>query len=102
MTKFENHSNYNCEITLDTGQQYLVYANWIHNNNLDQWTGWLCSAGNTRFLIDKDFEIYSGECKNDHLGNVLTDWNTKTNTLCKKNTCGGCTDDLLTEKSKNA
>ena len=102
MTKFENHSNYNCEITLDTGQQYLVYANWIHNNRLDQWSGWSCSAGHTRFLIDKDFEIYSGECKNDHLGNVLSNWNIKTDTLCKRNTCTGCTDDLLTEKSKNA
>jgi hypothetical protein len=102
LTKFENDSNYNCEITLDNDKQYLVYGNWIHNNKLDQWAGWSCSAGHTRFYIDKDFEIWSGECKNDYLGNVLTDWNIKTDTQCKRDSCTGCTDDLITEKSKNA
>ena len=102
MIKFENDPNYNCEITLDNGESYLVYANFMHNNHLDSWHGWSCSAGDTRFYIDKDFKIWSGECKNDHLGNVLGDWNTKIDTLCKRNTCTGCTDDLVTEKFKNA
>jgi hypothetical protein len=96
--QFENHSNYNCEITLDNGEKYLVYANWIHNNQLDSWQGWCCSAGHTRFYIDKNFEIWSGECKNNHLGNVLEQWTVKTDTVCLKSTCTGCTDDLVIEK----
>jgi hypothetical protein len=102
LNKFENHSNYNCEITLDTGEQYQVYANWIHNNDLDHWQGWHCDAGHTRFYIDKRFDIWSGECQNDYLGNVLGEWSIKTDTVCQQPTCTGCTDDLITEKSKNA
>ena len=38
--KFENQENYNCRITTDTGEEYLVYANWLHNERLDNWQGW--------------------------------------------------------------
>ena len=54
---FENHPIYNCKITTDDGQEYLVYANWIHNEKLDNWQGWHCDAGHTRFYIDKNFDI---------------------------------------------
>lgn len=102
MIKFENQSNYNCEITLDSGKQHLVYGNWIHNNDLDHWQGWHCSAGNTRFYIDKNFDIWSGECRNNHLGNVLGEWSVKTDTVCERPTCTGCTDDLITHKVNRA
>lgn len=102
MNQFENHDNYNCEVTLDSGEQFRVYANWIHNNDLDHWQGWHCEAGHTRFYIDKHFDIWSGECQNDHLGLVLGEWSVKTDTVCQQSTCTGCTDDLITEKSKNA
>jgi hypothetical protein len=99
LSNFENHKNYNCIITLDSGDEYKVYANWIHNQGLDHWQGWHCDAGHTRFHIDKNFDIWSGECKNDHLGNIANDdWNIKTNTICNRSTCTGCTDDLLTHK----
>jgi hypothetical protein len=98
LNKFENHTNYNCTITLDSGEQYNVYANWIHNQGLDQWQNWHCDAGHTRFYIDKNFDIWSGECKNDHLGNIITGWNLKTDTTCNRPTCTGCTDDLITTK----
>lgn len=100
MSQFEDHPNYNCKITLDSGKEYLVYANWIHNQDLDHWTGWKCNAGHTRFYIDKHFDIWSGECKNDHLGNVLNEWNIQTETECKQKTCTGCTDDLITKKQQ--
>lgn len=102
MTQFENHSNYNCEITLDNNDTYRVYANWIHNNHLDSWQGWHCQAGHTRFYIDKNFDVWSGECKNNYLGNVLKEWSVKTDTVCAQTTCTGCTDDLLTAKRSNA
>ena len=95
---FENHSNYNCNITTDTNERYNVYANWIHNNKLDNWQGWQCGAGSTGFYIDKNFDIWSGECMNDYLGSVNTNWEPKHNTVCQQPTCTGCTDDLLTAK----
>ena len=101
LTKFENHENYNCQITTDTGEEYRVYANWIHNNNLDYWKGWSCDAGKTRFYIDKNFDVWSGECRNNHLGNALEEWTPKHDTVCLRERCHGCTDDLLTKKQKN-
>lgn len=100
MSKFENHPNYNCKIITDTGKEYQVYANWIHNNDLDHWQGWICDAGKTRFYIDKNFDIWSGECQNNHLGNALTKWEPKVDTICQQATCTGCTDDLITKKQK--
>lgn len=94
------HSNYNCKITTDSGETHLVYANWMHNEGLDSWQGWRCDSGHTRFHIDKNFEIWGGECFNDHLGNILGDWNIKTDSVCTKLTCTGCTDDLITNKYK--
>lgn len=98
MNKFENHKNYNCEVTLDSGEKYLVFSNWIHNQELDYWQGWHCEAGNTRFYIDKNFDIWSGMCQNDFLGNVLTEWNPVESTLCRQTTCTGCTEDLAAKK----
>ena len=94
----KDHDNYNCVVTTDTGIRRQVYANWIHNNQLDQWQGWRCDAGATRFYIDSNFDVWSGECKNDLLGNALTGWQTKNNTVCHLETCTGCTDDLIVKK----
>lgn len=95
------HDNYNCQVTDDQGQEHLVYANWLHNEHLDNWLGYCCDAGHTRFHIDKNFDVWSGECKNDYLGNALSDWSPKTDTICKRITCTGCTDDLIVKKYIN-
>jgi hypothetical protein len=92
------HKNYNCQITTEDGEQHLVFAEWIHEQGLDTWKGYQCDAGNTRFMIDKNFDIWSGECKHDHLGNVMGKWNLKTDTVCRRERCTGCADDLLTKK----
>jgi hypothetical protein len=92
------HDNYNCKITTEDGQEHLVYANWIYNEGLDNWKGYRCDAGHTRFNIDKNFDIWSGQCKNDYLGNLLTDWSLKIDTICFRDRCAACTDDLLTKK----
>ena len=95
------HNNYNCCATDEHGNQHLVYANWLHNQGLDTWQGYRCSAGETRFYIDKNFDIWGGECKNSHLGNVLENWQPQTNQICKQTTCTGCTDDLITSKQQH-
>ena len=98
----ENHINYNCQVTTDDGKEYLIYANWLHNNGLDHWKEWICSAGATRLMIDKNFDIYGGECKNDLIGNALTDFNLLEQTICNRETCTGCTDDLMVAKRANS
>ena len=95
------HQNYNCRATDEQGQEHLVYANWMHNQGLTAWHGYRCDVGRTRFYIDKNFDIWAGECKNTYLGNVLSDWSPKTDTMCQQKTCTGCTDDLMTTKYQN-
>ena len=102
MSEFSNHENYNCRILLDDGQEYLVYANWLHNEHLDNWKGWSCDAGKTRFYIDANLDVYGGECQNDYLGNAIDGINILDNgTTCKQDRCNGCTDDLAVAKSKD-
>ena len=96
--QFENHSNYNCEIQTDDGNRYRVYANWLHNQHLDNWQDWTCHAGNTRLYIDKDLKVWSGECKNDALGSALDGFILLSHTQCRRPTCTGCTDDLMVKK----
>lgn len=99
--KFENQPYYNCEVLLDNGDKYRVGANWIHNEGLDHWQGWLCDAGNRRLDIDHTFDVYSSQCKNDYLGNIFTDWALLTEpAVCKHTRCTGCTDDLLQRKKE--
>ena len=95
----ENHKNYNCRVTTDTGEEYLLYANWLHNEKLDNWQGWICEAGSTRLLIDKNLEIHSGECHNDYLGTV-DNFTLLEQTTCRRERCTGCTDDLIVAKHK--
>jgi len=100
LTQFEKHKNYNVELTLDSGEKFRIYANWIHNNTLDHFQGWHCEAGHTRFYIDKYYNIWDGMCCNKMLGNVLGDWELVYDNVCQKPTCTGCTDDLVATKYK--
>ena len=96
---FENHRYYNCEIKLDNGETYRVAANWLHNEAMDNWQGWDCDAGYKRISVNKDFDVSSATCHNDHLGNIFTGWDLfEKPTTCKLPTCTGCTDDLLISK----
>jgi hypothetical protein len=99
MSLLPTHSNYNCKVTTQDGESSLVYANWLHNQDLDHWQGWQCQAGTKRLYVDKNLMVYSGECKNDCLGSALTDFEPLPNgTVCNQPTCSGCTDDLVTTK----
>jgi hypothetical protein len=98
--EFENHPNYNCEIHTSNGQTYKIYANWLHNQQLDHWQGWECHAGATRLYVDKNLEVWSGECQNDHLGHAVTGFEILEKTTCERSRCTGCTDDLVVEKKK--
>ena len=99
--QFDNHKYYNCVIQLDNGAVYRVEANWLHNQNLDHWQGWHCDAGHRRLSIDKNFNVFSAQCENDNLGNLFTEWHYPGEpTVCRRERCTGCTDDLLIKKQE--
>jgi hypothetical protein len=96
-----NHPNYNCTVTYKSGDVRKVYGNWLHNTGQDFFKDWHCGAGSSRFYIDKNFNVWSGMCKNDLLGNLKNTWNPlDTFAVCQQPRCGGCTDDLVTKKYK--
>ena len=99
---FSDQLYYNCSIELSNGETFDVNANWIHNQQLDFWNGWECDAGYNRLHIDSDFTVLSGECLNDNLGNLITGWKLLDNpSICKRERCTGCTDDLLIFKKES-
>lgn len=100
LKEFINQENYNCRITIESGEHYLVFSDWLHNEQLDNWQGWICEAGATRLYIDKTLEVYSGECRNDHLGNALDNIELLEHAVCKRERCNGCTDDLVVAKHR--
>jgi len=95
-----NHDNYNCTVTTDTGQEYQVFADWLHNENLDYWKDWHCEVGITRVYLHSTGEVFDGQCKNMLLGHIDGEWSLKQDdqAVCNKVRCVGCTDDLLTTK----
>jgi hypothetical protein len=98
---FQNHTNYNCEITLDSGETYKVFSQWLSNEKLHNWKGWECNAGVTRLYITADEEVYSAVCQHDRLGNMRTGWEMPSAaTICQRDTCIPNTDDLLTFKQQ--
>lgn len=96
--QFSNHQYYNCRIYLDDQTEFLVAANWLNNNQLNQWQNWQCNAGAERIYIFPNGDVYSGECQNDYLGHIDQDWNLQPPTRCRQKTCTSCTDDLLVAK----
>ena len=100
LNDWSDHPNYNCRLTFEDGSQRLVYANWLHNERLDTWLGWTCMAGSRRLYIDKNLQVWSGECRNDHLGSALDGFVTLEHAICKQEVCSGCTDDLAVAKHR--
>ena len=91
----------NCALTMSDGTEYKFDANTLHNEGIDNWQGWECEAGYSRLLIEYDLTVYSGECQNDLLGNLKTEWTELTQpTICKRERCTGCTDDLIVNKRR--
>lgn len=93
--------NYNAKVTFDDSTTALIYANRLHNEEVDNWHGWLCTAGVTSIYIYQD-DVYNGECCNDTLGKILDKtWQLIDNhTICQLERCTGCTTDLMQKKQK--
>lgn len=97
MLKDDKH--YNCIVRDDQDLEYRIYANQMHNLGLDLFKGWSCDAGVDRILIDVDGSIWNGECFDKQLG-TWDDWRLLDSHVCRRDRCTGCTDDLMTRKSK--
>ena len=94
----KHDDNHNCEVKLTDGSSVRIHANQLHNKKMDRFQGWNCHAGHDRIYIDVDGSVYGGECMNDRLGTV-EDWSLLSEpTVCRLETCTGCTDDLMTNK----
>lgn len=92
--------NYNIKVTFDDNSLELVYATKLHNEDLDHWQGWHCMAGVNAIYIYEN-TVYGGECKNDLLGNLNSEWNLIENyAVCQRDRCSGCTIDIMQEKYK--
>jgi len=102
MQEYKIDNNYNVRAWDDQGDCYLLFANRLHNEKLVNWKGWHCHAGVDMIVIDFNLNVYSGECKNDLLGNLDSDFRLIENyTICRMPTCNNCTSDLKVEKSSN-
>jgi hypothetical protein len=92
--------NYNVIVRDEQGNEYLMYANRLHSEQLDYWKGWKCNAGSDYILIDSELNVYGAQCENDFLGVLFQDFKLLDQpTTCKLERCTNCTDDLLTIKS---
>lgn len=98
---YQDHINYNCEITLNSGETYKIFSQWLSNQKLYQWEGWQCDAGFKRLYIDVNENVYSGVCKNDPLGTLSGGWLLRENpTTCQQQHCTPNTDDLVIFKQQ--
>ena len=93
-------SHYNSEVMLRDGSTIKISANQLFDKNLHHWQGWLCDAGVNSVMIDWDFTVYSGQCRNDCLGNLMSDdfEFLKSPTICKRQNCTSCASDLYSNK----
>jgi len=92
--------NYNAIVHDEQGNEYRMYSNRLHIENLDNWQGWKCNAGSDYILIDSKLNVFGAQCENDFLGLLFEDFTLLDGpTTCKLPRCTNCTDDLLITKS---
>lgn len=94
--------NYNTKITLENQEEYYIFADRLHNENLDFWQGWKCSSGSTTIIIDPNLDVYGSMCRNDYLGNLKNNFKILNDyTICKLPECVNCTTDLMITKYRS-
>jgi hypothetical protein len=99
MTTLVTNENCNAIVTTTTGDSVAIFADQLIEAKLNFFYGWSCNAGSERIYIEKDFTVYSGECKNNKLGNLF-DENFKIldkPVVCMQSSCT-CTGDIYTTK----
>ena len=91
--------NYNCKITTESGDEFLIYANWLNNNDLNHFRGWKCYTGTNRIYVSVDQDVFNGLCNTVRLGNLNSGWDLVGEPItCPNDTCTSNTDDLITKR----
>lgn len=75
----------------------------LFRKDLHHFKGWTCTAGTDGILVESDFQVWSGVCRNDNLGNLFDDnFNLlQSPTVCTKDQCTTCPTDLINAKKRN-
>lgn len=89
-----------CTVVLKDGTEIDIESWELWRNNLHYFKGWTCAAGSDSIIIESDFQVWSGVCRNDNLGNLLDDNFSlfKEPTICTTNQCTACISDLTNSK----
>jgi hypothetical protein len=92
-----------CTIVLKDGTTIDVNSQDLFRKDLHHFKGWTCTAGTDSILIESDFQVWSGVCRNDNLGNLFDDNFDlfQSPTVCTRNQCTTCESDLLNTKKRN-
>jgi len=102
MTTLQKNEHCNAVVFLKDGTTIEVSTDQLHSKNLHHWKDWYCNVGVDSIFIDYDYTVYTGNCRNDILGN-LYDKNFslfKNPMKCKQQTCTSCASDLFSTKFK--
>jgi hypothetical protein len=100
MTKLVKNEYCNATVTLKDNSTVDVAVSQLCEKDLNNFKGWYCAAGMDQIYINESLTVYSGQCYNDNMGNLM-DENFKlfdNPTICKQESCGSCTSDLYTRK----
>lgn len=70
---------------------------------LNQWRGWVCTAGLSQLYIGHDGKVYRGVCREgESIGNVFRGFTTPSEAIvCQAQFCG-CGSDVMVPKAQNA
>lgn len=96
---YPNHKNYNCQVTTESGESFLLSANWLNNNDLNRFQNWRCFTGVNRIVITENLDVYNAACQTKFLGNLNTNWELLNDPItCPNIKCTSNTDDLMTRR----
>lgn len=101
MTVFLTESpNSDCTAILADGTEIDIESWDLWRNNIAYFQGWNCAAGMDSIVVESDFQVWSGVCRNDNLGNLMDENFSllKEPTVCVKNQCTTCIADLINDK----
>jgi hypothetical protein len=92
-----------CTVVLKDGTRIDVNSWDLFNKDLHHFKGWACTAGTDSIIVESDFQVWSGVCRNDNLGNLFDDDFSllQTPTVCTKDQCTTCPADLINNKKRN-
>lgn len=98
----QESSNNDCTVVLQDGSKIDIDCLDLWRNNLHNFKGWICNAGMDTIIIESDFTVWSGVCRNDNMGNLFDDdfALAKGPTVCVKDHCTTCKSDLNNFKKK--